>query len=198
MKKFALLASLTALAAFAVPAAASASPVWGPVGTTSALDSPGPGGPVNFSIPSQGSTWQCTGHHLGLGVRKPASSTLDVTSATFSGCTGNGILVNCTVTQTATGLPWTMQAASLTDVRLNVGNVKAKFTTTPGSGTACMWAGVEISFSGTLGAGVWQSSTHSVTYNSENGQGLTSPTLFGATVLEFAGLKNGAGTLTLF
>lgn len=195
MKKFALLASLTALVAFAAPAAASASPVWGPVGTVSSLDLPSAGSRVYYNMPS-GLAWECTNHHLGLSVRKPASSIVDVTSATFSGCTAAPSWPNCTVTQTATSLPWTMEAVALTDVRLKVGGVKAKFTTTPGSLYSCSFAGLEFSFSGTLEGGSWNSSTHAVTYNTAGK--LTSPTFPGAPIVETATLKNGAGTLTLF
>jgi hypothetical protein len=193
MKKFALLASLAALVAFAAPATASAV-VWGPAGTTSALDSPGAVSKVYFTMSATNITWSCSGHHLGLSVRKPASSTLDVTSATYSGCAGEGVIVNCTVTQTATSLPWTMQAASLTDVQFNVGKVNVKFTNTPGNPTACPWNGVELSFSGTVTGGKWNSTAHSVSY--EAAPGLWSPEA-SEKIKMSATLKNNAGTLTL-
>jgi hypothetical protein len=174
LKSAMLFASITALAAFAMPAMASAV-VWGPVNTNGSLTSTS----ISANVPSLSTGFSCTGSSLGIHVRTPASSTLDVTSASFTGCTGTGPLSGCAIAMTATGLPWTAVAAATTNVKVNVTNVNA---TPTGS---CLWSGVPFTVSGTLTSGVWAAATHTVAYTS--GPGLT----FG-----ISGLGSYAMTLT--
>jgi hypothetical protein len=190
MKRFALkaaivLASLAGFAAMAMPAAASAA-TWGPVGTTKSLDSQN----TMFTIGWLTMGWSCTSQHFGVNVRKPASNTADVTSATWSGCSGNGGLANCAVKQTATGLPWTIQAPTTSNVTLNVANVNVTF-----SGSACASNGQGLQYSGSLSGGVWNASTHTVTYTA--GPGLVGAGGFGQVTVSGSN-KDPAQLLTLF
>jgi hypothetical protein len=145
-----LLASLMALAAFAVPATASAT-VWGPVGTSGSLDS------YNQTVNTENGGWICGKTHLGVKVRNPASSTLDVNSATFTTCGGLGGWASCTITQTATSLPWTIQGPSTGTISITTGNVNVAF-----SGSGCSLKGVVASYSGTFGAGRWDAAKHEI------------------------------------
>ncbi len=180
------LASLMALAVLAVPATASAL-VWGPAGTTQSLDS------TNSASrgAAWGAGWNCEKQHLGLKVRNPASSTLDVTAAAFTNCYGTGFFAGCILTETATGLPWTAQALALTNVTINVPNVNVVFS----GGASCFYNGLETHFSGTLSAGVWNAAAHSLTHFEAPGLTLAG---FGFGAYKATGTyKDPAGLLTL-
>jgi hypothetical protein len=158
MKRVVLIASVMALAVVAVPAMASATPVWGPVGSSASLDA------SNFSMNTSAFGWTCQKVHLGVHTRKPASSTLDVTAATFTNCIGNGSLAGgCSVNQTATGLPWTAEALGGTAVKINVANVNM---TLVGS---CPYAGATTFYSGPLTPGTWTAAMHKLQYTSSGG-----------------------------
>ncbi len=182
-KSAVLIAAIGAMAALAVPSMASAA-VWGPVGTTGALDSAN----ASTSVAALGGGWNCTSQHLAISVRTPASSTLDVTAATFSGCSGTGTaLSGCTVSLTATGLPWTMTAPSTSNATLNVANVNGAVS------GACSWNGAVFHYSGSLVGGVWNASTHSVLYTSATGL-----TFAGIGPMRVSGtFRNPTQTLTL-
>ncbi len=109
IKKTTLVAVITAMAAIAVPAMASAA-TWKPVNTNKTLISTNNttyatnvAGPAYFDF-------VCSGSTLGTHVRLPLSSTLDITSASYTGCVGGpNTVYPChgnPVTVTATGLPW--------------------------------------------------------------------------------------------
>ncbi len=104
IKKTTLIAAITAMAAFAVPAMASAA-VWGPVNTNKTL---GSAGSATYSVqgPNNQYSFACSSSSLGVHVRTPASSTADITSASFTGCTSTSTPGCGAVTVTATGLPW--------------------------------------------------------------------------------------------
>ncbi len=109
IKKTTLIAVITAIAAIAVPAMASAA-VWGPINTNKTLTSTSIAKYAVVGEPSL--SFQCSSSTLGVHVRTPASSTLDITSASFTGCTVIGppcALNGATVT--ATGLPWAVTAS---------------------------------------------------------------------------------------
>jgi hypothetical protein len=104
IKKTTLIAAITAMVAFAVPSMASAA-VWGPLNTNKTLTST-PGSSAKYiasNVPAY--TFECKNSTLGVHVRTPASSTLDVTSASFTGCVTPNY-GGCNPIVTATGLPW--------------------------------------------------------------------------------------------
>jgi hypothetical protein len=169
MKTFArkgavLFASTFALAAFAMPAVSSAA-VWGVGGTSGNLNS----GPFTTNVPGQGWGWTCSSSHLGYHVRGPASSTLDITAATYSGCVGTGGLrgPNCAFTLAATGLPWTAVGTTVGNVSLNIANIDVTMT-----GTGCAFGAGTLQESGTVAGGAWSAPGHSVTYNNVTGLSL--------------------------
>jgi hypothetical protein len=106
IKKTTLIAAITAMAAIAVPSMASAA-VWGPLNTNKTLTSTSSSKYVERNVPAYWS-FECSSSTLGVHVRTPASSTLDITSATFTGCvdTAQAPCTGSPVTVTAMGLPW--------------------------------------------------------------------------------------------
>jgi hypothetical protein len=185
IKKGVLLASVMAVAAFAMPAMASAAN-WGIPNTNQNLS----GSNFGFVITEPGVAYgfgACTGVGLGVHVRAPASSTLDITSATGFTCAGFGVLANCNVTATPTALPWTASGASTTDVTLNTIKYTVVFTS---SGGSCAFAGASFSLEGTLTGGVWNAAGHSVTYSSDPGLRLKRP------VVSYDKAVSTTGTLT--
>ncbi len=104
IKKTTLIAAITAMAAIAVPSMASAA-TWKPINTNKTLTSTSSVQYITNGSPDNSFT--CSNATLGVHVRTPASATLDVTSASFTGCVDTGNTACGTVTVTATGLPWT-------------------------------------------------------------------------------------------
>jgi hypothetical protein len=107
IKKATLIAAITAMAAFAVPSMASAAG-WAPLNTNKTLTSTNS---ATYQVQGSAASWGfvCSSSSLGVHVRTPASSTLDITSASFTGCTAPGFAgqPQCgPVTVVATGLPW--------------------------------------------------------------------------------------------
>jgi hypothetical protein len=161
-----LAASIMALAAFAMPSMASAAN-WGPVNTNHTLTGTfiptwaEGGGPPNTNF-------VCTAS-LGVHTRLPASSTLDITSATFPSCQGDwGQGSTCKVTAIASGLPWTATGTSTSDVRINVTDITATYSNFPNS-TSCAVVGRVRHFSGTVTGGAWSAAAHSLTYSLDPG-----------------------------
>ncbi len=183
IKKTTLIAAITAMAAFAVPSMASAA-VWGPINTNQSLDTSS----ANYNaIPGTLPYGFVCAQHLGVHVRTPASSSIDVTSASFSSCIGTGGATACPATATPTGLPWTATALSSTSVNLPV-HLQATFT------GAC--TGITVNVDGLIN-GTWSASTHTLVFS--NASGLTE-TFMGSTLgtLTFSGsLRNPTQTLTL-
>ncbi len=107
IKKTTLIAAITAMAAIAVPSMASAL-TWAPLNANKTLTSVG-ASPYRLASDTIGAGFQCSSSTLGVHVRTPASSTLDITSASLTGCslTQSTCGVTGPVTVTATGLPWT-------------------------------------------------------------------------------------------
>jgi hypothetical protein len=158
-----LFASMMALVAIAMPAAASAL-TWGPVNTTTALD-----GALKVTHTTQ-NWWFTCNTHFGVKTRTPASSTLDVTSATFSSCAGGGNALGCGFTLTATSLPWTMPTITLSSVGLNVANVNVVM-----SGGGCGLGTGSFTMSGSLTNGVWNAANHWVAYTDSRGFSFSIP-----------------------
>ena len=104
IKKTTLIAAVAAMAAFAVPSMASAAG-WAPLNTNKTLTATSS---VRFYVSGQyhGLSFTCSNSTLGVHVRTPASATLDITSASYTGCIADQS-PTCTATVTPTGLPWT-------------------------------------------------------------------------------------------
>ena len=116
IKKTTLIAVITAMAAFAVPSMASAA-TWKPLNTNKTLTSTSSSRYIAQTTPDYFS-FECSSSTLGVHVRTPASSTLDITSASWTGCVNKGD-VPCNgspITVTATGLPWAATTAAGTNV----------------------------------------------------------------------------------
>jgi hypothetical protein len=105
IKKTTLIAVITAMAAIAVPSLASAA-TWAPINTNKTLTSTSSAVYQTIDPGSNQYGFTCSSSTLGVHVRTPASSTLDITSATFTGCVTNGAVYCGNATVTATGLPW--------------------------------------------------------------------------------------------
>ncbi len=113
IKKTTLIAAVAAMAAFAVPSMASAA-TWAPLNTNKTLTSTSQ---VEYITGSYG--FYCSNSSLGVHVRTPASGTLDITSASFTGCTNVNNGIPCgPATVTATGLPWTATSFSVSGVTI--------------------------------------------------------------------------------
>jgi hypothetical protein len=179
IKKTTLIAAITAMAAFAVPSMASAA-VWGPINTNQSLDL----APGAVGYQGSGISWSCSGHHLGLHVRTPASSTIDVTSASWSGCFGTSGWAGCSITMAPTGLPWT-GTGSLTNTSITE-HILITF------GASCPWGGGTAPIDGTLTHGVWTASTHSLGHSVASGLAI-----MGTPLVVSDSMKNATQTLTL-
>ncbi len=164
VRKSALLFTSTmALAAFAMPAAASAL-AWGPINTTGALD-----GQVSTQNAGLNYGFTCD-QHLALHTRVPASATMDVTSVTYSNCVGQFGISSCTVTPVAQGLPWTVNALSTNNVRIVGFNVTVTLSgAAPCPGYLLSWGPNSPGVGATVASGVWNATTHSVAYASATG-----------------------------
>ena len=111
IKKTTLIAVITAMAAFAVPSMASAA-TWAPaVPTLKTLTSTSPAVYYIYGSGNEQYSFTCSNSSLGVRARNPASSTLDITSASFTNCFSSGGFPCGTITVTATGLPWTATAS---------------------------------------------------------------------------------------
>jgi hypothetical protein len=112
IKKTTLIAVITTMAAIAVPSMASAAG-WAPLNTNKTLTSTGA-----VVYDNQFLAVTCSNSTLGVHVRLPASSTLDITSASFTNCTatqyGGSSCGGASVT--ATGLPWAATSSGAPNV----------------------------------------------------------------------------------
>jgi hypothetical protein len=180
---------LTSMIALAAPAGASAG-VWGPVGSTGTLKSTN--SLVVHSIGSSSNIeWTCTTpQQFGYHVRNPASGTLDITSATLGNCSTVAPYSGCTITQAATGLPWTATASGTTALQLNVGNVNLTF-----SGT-CGWAGATVQMSGSMLV-PWVAASHSAVFSNASGLSVKYMGSLLETITYTMGLSDVGQTLTL-
>ncbi len=112
IKKTTLIAVITTMAAIAVPSMASAAG-WAPLNTNKTLTSTGP-----VVYQNQFLAVTCANSTLGAHVRVPASSTLDITSASFTNCTATsyGPSYCGPAAVTATGLPWAATSSGAPNV----------------------------------------------------------------------------------
>lgn len=180
IKKIAVLsAAIGAMAAFAVPSMASAA-VWGPLNTNQTLTATA----TQYSVSSQGFIWTCS-VQLGVHVRTPASSTLDITSASWPACVGSGGVSGCPVSMVPTGLPWTAVATSSTSVNVTM---RARVT----FGGACGLPPADLQ--GTL-VGQWSAGSHTLTFTNATGLTMSYMGTFIGNALVSGG--NTSPTLTL-
>jgi hypothetical protein len=181
-----------ACAAFGGPSVSSAAS-WGVVGSTHVLDSPN----LTFSIgaPINGG-WQCQINQLHSVVTSAA--VLSVTAATFGGCMGTGNSINCTLTPTTTGFPWTVTGLTTTNIQIHNVHATVLFENTPGNPTACGTPGF-MTWTGTLaspGHTHWIGAGHEILF--VNATGLVAHTAAGNLPFVINGtLFDTSGTLTL-
>ncbi len=186
IKKIAVLgAAIGAMAALAVPSMASAA-VWGPLNTNQTLSTSF----IKYDTPVPVDIdWGCV-HSLGVHVRTPASSTLDVTSASWTGCltSSSGPYAGCSISMAPTGLPWTAVST--------VGGVSVtEHTQVTLFGSGC--GSTTFDVSGTLTGGVWNAAAHKVTFTNATGLTMSSGGSFLANVTTTGALLNASQTLTL-
>jgi hypothetical protein len=188
-KKSALLfAAVMALAAFALPAGASATG-WEQDGagtTAHTLTSTN----LAFDVGAPASAGSvCTNSRFHTDL---VGTTLTVTSASFAGCSGTGANGSgCSVVATPTNFHWTSTAPALTNVTVSGVNVDVAY-----SGT-CALNGRTVSVTGALTGGTWTNSTHQGVFAADTG--LTAHTgLFGALPATVTGtLRDDQQTLTV-
>jgi hypothetical protein len=157
IKKTTLIAAITAMAAFALPSMASAA-VWGPINTNKSLDATN----VTYNdVNAANGGWTCTSQHLGVHVRTPASSTLDITAASWTSCSGFGQYAGCPMFLTATGLPWTATASTSTAVNFPIH-----------ADVSLPCGGAPFKINGTIHGPTWNASAHTVTFTSGGTSGL--------------------------
>ena len=142
-----LLGAVMALCAFVLPSVASAAS-WTPVGTTDGrLDS----GNFGFSIPALASGTACTSSTFGVTVDSAAVAT--VTGVSINNCHGDiGSGVGCTLTTTATNLPWRATAVNTTNIQVHGLEMDVSFVQTPGTLGECANDGLPIRITGTATA----------------------------------------------
>jgi hypothetical protein len=192
-----LFGMVLAACAFMAPMASAAS--WSVVGTTHQL------------IADDLAFTQSIGGGLSIGATCTTSQfDVDVTSAavvTFTGgrfdnCRGTGLAAGCTVTATGTRFPWTMTAATTTNIQIHSIHVDWRFETAPGGG-ACnaLTHGLDVTVTGTLTGGVWDPSALGVNRRATftHTDGLVSHSLLanGAPIFWSARFRDPAGTLNL-
>jgi hypothetical protein len=188
IKKTTLIAVITAMAAIAVPSMASAA-VWGPLNTNKTLTAFTGADTVQYALQDGGNGqygFLCSHSTLGVHVRTPASSILDITSASLTGCTGYG--PGCgTITVTATGLPW-----AVTTVGTNV-----TFTEHLLVNESCI-AGYTLNVDGPA-TGSYSNATHTLTAGPASGMWMSLMGTNYATIRpgSTAPWKDATNTLTL-
>ena len=160
------------------PSAASAA-VWGPVGTTQSLDTVQ--GKYALS-PGYSNGWTCKEHYT-VGVRNPASSTLDITSVTYSNCVGFGPgWEGCKFTAKAEKLPWTISGNLISsNSLLNVGQMSVA--------GPCVGGEPAIYASGSIFSGFWDAAGHKLVYYEDPGLYITNggnkyPVRYSATLVD--------------
>jgi hypothetical protein len=152
-KSILLLTAIAALAALTMPAMASAA-TWGPVNTNGTLL-----GTVDVNVPGYSGYFNCLST-LGYHVRTPASSLLDVTSASFTNCyAGGGWFDQCNMTMTATGLPWTLNGTHSYNIPISI-SASGSFS----GGGNCILSGATFTLSSSPpnAWGAWDAATHTV------------------------------------
>lgn len=164
-KSVLLCASVMAMCAFAMPAMASAASWSGTLGTH-VFDSSNPNNRLAFSVPAISAGATCPIAQLHGDVRN--SSDAVITGVAFQNCMGTGNAVNCTLTFTATSLPWTVTNPTTNNVTIDGIHFDKLFENTPGNATACAIPG-QITLTGSLNSGVWSNPAHEITFTNATG-----------------------------
>jgi hypothetical protein len=197
MKKFSkkgvlLFAAAMALCAFAMPSMASAAS-WGVVGTEHTLDS----GNLGFISDGSGISSECSRAQFTLNVA--TATHLEITGASFTGCTWVGSIGTCTATSTATSLPWTATAVTTSSVTINRVNINVFLENHPGS-AACGAAGLTLRTTGTLVGARWTGNgagQHALDVNGGTGLVLHSALGNGQPITPTGRIADTQGTLTI-
>jgi hypothetical protein len=166
-----LFACAMAACALVMPSTASAAS-WGPVGSHHLLHSPD----FRFQSPSLGTiTSSCP--NLSFTFRVLSASDAQISTAFSNVCTADGTNIGaCTVTWTATNLPWTATAVTTSNIQIHGIDMDFTYEQTP-LGLCQTIAGLRIKITGTLTGGIWNASQHEITYT--NADGLTSHSALG-------------------
>jgi hypothetical protein len=189
-----LFGTALAVCALAVPSMVSAAS-WSPVGTTHRVVLFNYG--FTQTVPTQVG-WSCL---VVIQDQDVVSQTImKVTSASYHGCSGTFAAAGCTVTATGTRFPWTMTAASTTNIAMDGVHVAVAFVNQP-AGIACAVNGFTSTVTGNVTGGVWDPSAtganRRVTFN--NASGLTSHSLLGSSAGVMTGqMSDTTATLNLF
>jgi hypothetical protein len=171
MKKFSkkgalLFASIMALAAFAMPAAANAA-TWSPNPASLSGSTTAAGLTLTGSTVLGNGNVTCSSSFSGTGVGSGGS----ISAISFTGCSGTGIAANCTIVSTAVpaSLPWGVTVNSTTSLTIGLpggtpGTISANIAFTGGS---CALNGNTLNASGAV-TGVWTNGSPDSTYTLTN------------------------------
>ena len=183
MKKFPkkgvlLFAGAMAVCAFAMPSMASASS-WGVVGSHHTLTSTN----LGFSSDVIGSTTMCTS--ASFTARVTSAANLEITTATFTGCTlaAPALGATCTTTWTGTSFPWTATAVTTSNIQIHGVNIDVFHENHPGGGSCGALTGITSRITGTLSSARWHGNTGGRTIELAGSTGLVShgPAAIGGT-----------------
>lgn len=195
-KRALLLVAAMAATALAAPSAASAAS-WGPIGSTHVLDSPNLEMTLDLIAFDVGVA--CTEAQLHVDIRSAADAT--VTNLGFPrDCHGTDLAVGCTATLRATKLHWNMTGPTTNNVMIHGVHIDIHFETRPPAGsTPCLFDKDDFTVTGTLRGGVWDPTTHEITFNKATATGLTvhSPIGNNDTVTFSGTFRDTQQTLTL-
>ena len=136
MKRFSkkgvlLFAGAMAVCAFAMPSTASASS-WGTVGSHHTLSS------TNLGFSNEVILAQSMCNSASFTARVTSAANLEITTATFAGCTliSAAFGATCTTTWTATNLPWTATAVTTSNIQIHGVHINVFSENHPG-GVSC-------------------------------------------------------------
>jgi hypothetical protein len=187
--------ALVAMAACALAAPSTASAAsWAVVGSTHVLDA------STFSFFTAGASAGATCSTARFHTDVRSAAVLTVTGASFSGCTGTGVISTCSAIITATTLPWSATAVAENDLRIDGVHFGVFFTSKPGAScplptTATVTGNLDGAAPGTS---TWNFIAHTMTFNGATGLTTHFGTGFGSyPTTVTAGLRDTSQTLTI-
>jgi hypothetical protein len=184
--------AVLAVCAFVVPSMASAAS-WGVVGSEHTLTATDLGFLVNLGASGTiGTTCKDSSFTVTVG----SAAALEITTASFNNCTGQGTLgTGCPATAKGTNFPWTVTGITTTNVQIHGVDIDANL-----GAAGCMAPGGAARVTGTLTGGIWNATLHTVTLPAA-GTGLVGHlTGFGTFPIAITGPRtviDRQGTLTL-
>ena len=195
-QKSVLLFGAVLACAFAASSMASAAS-WSPLGTTHILED------TNFLNTRAGplhetEICEAVQYHVDF----LATGKNLITSTSYLRCVGLNAAVDCTVTATGTGFPWTMTAPTTSNIQIHGVHIDLRYETKPPAGSApCAFNGIDFTLTGTLTGGVWDASAtganRRVTFN--NAPGLVAHSALGSSAsLTSSTMRDLTGTWNLF